>query len=138
MNKLLIPSLIVLFSLLVLLEKNKDLETQAFELFVKNVEMKLESNVIRDKTLKPILDDLGDYMGDHLFSMLSDNDDDYKGRIKNFTANCEELPESQFEARCRLLIQYKSLDLTGITFYTGLDKDKKPETILDVDISGTN
>lgn len=112
--------------------KQQDLSNQAFELLVKNVDtVKLEGDIRPGEKLKPILDDLGDYLAAHIFIIMGDDPDDYTGSIKSFSADCKQLTERALSAKCELFIQYKPIGETGIVFYVGLDKDKKPLSILE-------
>ena len=111
--------------------KQQDFTTQAFELLVKNVDsIKLEGDIKPGEKLKPILDELGDFLAAHIFLFAGDDPEDYKGPIKSFTADCKQASERSLSAKCELFIQYKPLGETGIIFYIGLDKDKKPQSIL--------
>ena len=112
--------------------KQQDLNTQAFELLIKNVDIiKLEGDIKPGEKLKPILDELGDYLAAHIFLMMGDDPDDYTGPIKSFSADCKQLTEPARSAKCELFIQYKPIGETGIVFNVGLDKDKKPQSILE-------
>ena len=112
-------------------QKTQDFNALAFELLVEKVDtIKMEGDVKPNEKLKPILDDLGDFIGSHLFSIMSNDNDDYKGNIKDLTADCDVPSERNLPAKCQIIIQYKPIGETGITFYVGLDKDKKPESII--------
>lgn len=112
--------------------KQQDFNSLAFELLVKNVDIvKLEGDIKPGEKLKPILDELGDYLAAHIFLMMGDDPDDYTGPIKDFSANCKQLSERNQSAKCELIIQYKPIGETGIVFYVGLDNDKKPQIILE-------
>lgn len=112
--------------------KHQDFNTQAFELLVKNADaMKLEGDMHPGEKLKPILDDLGDFLASHLFAIMGDDPDDYTGSIKSFTADCTPTTQSSLSSKCVLIIQYKPLGETGLTFFVSLDKDKKPERIIE-------
>ncbi len=139
MKKFILSSLVVFFSVAVFAfdtepvdRKKNDLNNQSFELLIKNMDMiKMSGDVLPNEKLKPILEELADFIGDHLFSIMSGDKDDYDGRIKNFTADCAQLSERRTVAKCQIIIQYKPMGETGITFYVGLDKDKKPVSILE-------
>lgn len=112
--------------------KQQDFNTLAFELLVKNVDVvKLEGDIHPGEKLKPILDELGDYLAAHIFLMMGDDPEDYTGPIRDFSADCKTLSERALSAKCELFIQYKPIGETGIVFYVGLDKDKKPQSILE-------
>ena len=112
--------------------KQQDITTQAFELLVKNVDtLKIEGDVNPGEKLKPILDELDDYLAAHIFLFIGDEPENYKGPIKSFSANCKPLTERALSAKCELFIQYKPIGETGLVFYVGLDKDKKPQSILE-------
>lgn len=112
--------------------KQQDFNTQAFELLVNNAEsLKIKGDILPGEKLKPILDELGEFLAAHIFLFFGDESEDYAGPIKSFTADCKQLSELNLSARCELIIQYKPLGETGITFYIGLDKDKKPQSILE-------
>lgn len=112
--------------------KQNDLNTLAFELLIKNVDsVKLEGDIKPGEKLKPILDELGDYLAAHIFLMMGDDPEDYTGPIRNFSADCKQLTDRSLSAKCELFIQYKPIGETGIIFYVGLDKDKKPQSILE-------
>lgn len=136
MKTLILSTLIVLFSLVSFAEKatvseNKELETQAFELLGKNVDsLKLEGNVNPDEKLRPIIEDLANLMYEQMngLSMMSSEENNYKGNIKDYIANCREGADQS--AECKLIIQYKPLGEIGITFIVGLDNNRKPESIL--------
>ena len=76
------------------------------------------------------VDDLIDFIGSHLFSIMSDDNDDYKGNIKDLTADCDAPSERNLAVKCQIIIQYKPMGETGITFFVGLDKNKQPDRIL--------
>ena len=138
MKQIILPALMVLFTITSFAFTNKptdrleqDLETQAFELLVKNVDkIQLDGDIIRGEKLKPILDDLGDFIGEHIFSMFSSDDENYKGSIRTFTAECSYISEHKLNAKCQFIIQYKPLGEVGITYFVGVDSNKKPESIL--------
>ncbi len=111
--------------------KQQDFTTQAFELLVKNVDtLKIGGDINPGEKLKPILDELGDYLASHIFLFMGDDPEDYNGPIKSFSADCKQLTERALSAKCELFIQYKPIGETGIAFYVSLDKDKKPQSIL--------
>ena len=111
--------------------KQRDFTTQAFELLVKNVDtLKIEGDINPGEKLKPILDELGDYLAAHIFLFIGDDPENYTGPIKSFSADCKQLTERALSAKCELFIQYKPIGETGLVFYVGLDKDKKPQSIL--------
>lgn len=138
MKTLILSTLIVLFSLVSFADENavsenKELNTQAFELFGKNIDsLKLEGPGSRDIKLRPIMDDLGNFMSGQLysFSMMSTDENDYTGGIKTFTANCKESVEQNQLAECKLIIEYKPLGERGFTFLVSLDDNKKPVSII--------
>lgn len=112
--------------------KQQDFNTQAFELLVKNIDkMKLEGEAKPGEKFKPILDELGNFIANHIFSVMADDTEGYTGPIKNFTADCTPLAELKLAAKCQIIIQYIPMGELGISFYVGLDKNKKPESILE-------
>lgn len=143
MKKFLLLSLIMVFSLNGLAiekpeqidQKKQDLTNQSFELLIKNIDhIKLDGDIAPGEKLKPILDELGEFLGHAIFSTMGD-DEKYDGRIKNFTADCSLVSERKSAAKCELFIEYKPLGETGILFYVGLDKENKPVSILENRVS---
>lgn len=119
------------FAANVVMHKLDDFNSQAIELLVKNVDsIKLEGDIFPDEKLKPILDELGEFLVTKIFP-FDDDPDDYKGPIKSFTADCKQLTVRGLTAKCELFIQYKPIGETGIVFYLGLDNDKRPQSILE-------
>lgn len=111
--------------------KLEDFNAQAMELLVKNIDsIKLEGDILPGEKLKPILDELGEFLASKFFPFF-DDEDDYTGPIKSFTADCKQLAGRNLSAKCELFIQYKPIGETGIVFYVGLDKDKMPQSILE-------
>ncbi len=111
--------------------KQQDFNTQAMELLVKNMDkMQLEGDIKPGEKLKPIIDDLLDFLAAKIFSIMDNDPDDYKGHIKDLSADCKQTSDLNMSAQCVLIIQYQPMGETGISFYVGLDKDKKPGSIL--------
>lgn len=136
MKNFVLSSIMVLFSLSSFAnepadQKKDDLTTKAFELLVKNQDkIKLIGNVAPKEKLKPILDDLGKYIVENMFAVLDGDDQDYKGHIINFNADCKEPAAQSLSTECTLIIEYKPMGDTAIVFQVGLDKDKNPVSIL--------
>jgi hypothetical protein len=137
MKKLMMSVLVVLFSLnafsqdpATAKDKKDEFMNQALEVLVKDADKitmigdvhpheKLKA--ILEEGLEPLINDLASFFG-------GDDDDEYKGRVKEFTASCEEPVKSA--AECQIFITYKPIGETGISFSVGLDKDGKPSHIL--------
>ncbi len=117
-------------------EAKAELTNKAFELLVKNRDsLIMTGDISADEKLQPLFDDLGEFISHKLFSVMYDDDEDYTGRIRNFTAACEKLTDRNSTALCKLIIQYKPLDKllseTALSFHVNLDKDSQPESIVE-------
>lgn len=140
MKKYFVALLLISFSLNVLATKSistkkQDFNTAAFELLAKNLDtLKMEGDVIPGEKLKPIIGELAEFIRSRMFLLMGYDPEDYTGPIKNFTAECGPSEAQSLSVECQLIIQYKPLEPigeTGISFYVGLDKDRKPESILE-------
>jgi hypothetical protein len=138
MKKLIMSVLVVLFSLnafsqdqALVKEKKDQITNQALEVLVKDADKitmigdvhpheKLKA--ILEEGLEPLINTLASFFG-------GDDDDEYKGRVKEFTASCEE--PTKLAAKCQIFITYKPIGETGISFMVALDKDAKPTHVLE-------
>ncbi|MEQ1724219.1 MAG: hypothetical protein ABL930_13695 [Pseudobdellovibrio sp.] len=136
MKKFMMSALVVMFSLSAFSQdkdaakdKKNEFMNQALEVLVKDVDkITMVGDVHADEKLKAILEEGLEPIVDALANMFGGDDDEYTGRVKDFTASCDE--PTKLAAKCTIIITYKPIGETGIEFMVGLDKDGKPSSIL--------
>lgn len=98
----------------------EDFTNKSFELLISKIDtLELVGQTEPDQKLKPVIEDLGDFLSNILFSAMSmgsEPDEEYKGSIHNFQAKCENLQSAKDLSACRLVINYKDKGDSVITF----------------------
>lgn len=137
MKKMLIAILLTVFTATLAMAQTHDqslktdeLTNKSFELLIKDKDsVNLLGQTSADESIDSIFKDLGDFLADHLFSALYDDESDYKGPIKNFNAVCNKLDAST--AGCHLTIHYKSTPYKSLGFKVLLNSNLEPIMIID-------